>query len=133
MAYNKESWQRYYKKHREDILIRKKTWRMEHPEKTKQIYLKSRIRRKFKIKKYKKLYNILHPYAVNLWNLRKRCNDPSNDKYRWYGAKGIKTYLTLKNMKFLWERDMADQMTEPSIDRINAIGGNKAWPCSLAS
>ncbi len=36
-----------------------------------------------------------------------------------YVKTGIKNYLTIENLKYLWKRDKAHKMKQPSIDRIN--------------
>jgi hypothetical protein len=50
----------------------------------------------------------------------RRCEDPRHASYRWYGGKGIKNYLTLDDLKFMWERYGAAKMKKPSIDRIDS-------------
>lgn len=40
---------------------------------------------------------------------------------RYYG-KGIKNFLTIKDLEYLWFRDKAFTMERPSIDRINPVG-----------
>lgn len=54
-------------------------------------------------------------------NIRKRCNgiDP---KSKYYKGMGIENHLTYEHLQFLWERDKANQMLEPSIDRIDSKG-----------
>lgn len=39
-----------------------------------------------------------------------------------YGKHGIKNYLTKEDVKFLWDRDHAELMKNPSIDRVNPAG-----------
>lgn len=46
-----------------------------------------------------------------------RCTDPKIREYRWYGARGIKNFLTLEHLFYLWHRDNAASMKRPSIDR----------------
>ena len=53
-----------------------------------------------------------------LWNnLKSRCGNPNDKKYKYYGGKGIKIKLTKEDLFILWERDKADKMKQPSIDR----------------
>lgn len=39
-----------------------------------------------------------------------------------YGIRGIKNYLTKEDVEFLWQRDLAEKMEKPSIDRIDPSG-----------
>lgn len=51
-------------------------------------------------------------------SIRHRCKD----KNTCYAKAGIITSLTKDNLKYLWERDRADLMVKPSIDRIDTYG-----------
>lgn len=46
-----------------------------------------------------------------------RCESHKHKSYPWYGARGIKNFLTLDDLRFLWKRDRAGEMLKPSIDR----------------
>jgi hypothetical protein len=37
--------------------------------------------------------------------------------WEWYGGKGIQNFLTVDDMKVLWQRDNAAAMQRPTIDR----------------
>ena len=52
-----------------------------------------------------------------LQNIDLRCNYPNTHGYKYYGGKGIKNHLTYSDLNFLWERDNAIMMKQPSIDR----------------
>lgn len=52
-----------------------------------------------------------------LRTIKQRCYDPRHSSYKWYGGKGIKNFLTLKQLRILWRRDGAAEMLKPSIDR----------------
>ena len=54
------------------------------------------------------------------YNMKYRCNNPKDRKYRYYGGKGIKCYITYLQICYLWERDKANKMKQPSIDRVDA-------------
>lgn len=60
------------------------------------------------------------PWKRVLQNIKKRCENPKNPTYKWYGKRGIKNFLTEENIKFLWFRDKAYLMYKPSIDRKNS-------------
>ena len=55
-------------------------------------------------------------------NLVARCTYPKHIAYKYYGGRGIQNLLTFEELKTLWERDSAAQMTKPSIDRMDNAG-----------
>lgn len=48
-----------------------------------------------------------------------RCNNPKDNKYRWYGGRGIKFELSYNELIYLWVRDRAIELDAPSLDRID--------------
>jgi len=54
--------------------------------------------------------------------IKQRCKNKKYKDYRWYGAKGIKCFLTTDNMIYMWKRDRASLMENPSIDRVDNNG-----------
>lgn len=73
-------------------------------------------------KNYLKKYKQTHRWSVSLYQARLRCNNPNTTYYYRYGGRGIKCFLTLKEIKQLWFRDKAYLMKRPSIDRKNNDG-----------
>ena len=71
---------------------------------------------------YGKKYHKKYPWRKTLKNIRQRCYYKLDRKYEYYGGKGIECYLTLKQIRYLWERDKANLMQQPSIDRIDGKG-----------
>ena len=76
-----------------------RNWRKEHPN-------------------YHKNYNKI--YFQNGWakahsNINSRCNNKNHHYYK----KGIKNFLRIRDLKFLWFRDKAYLLKKASIDRIN--------------
>ena len=58
-----------------------------------------------------------------LWgNINQRCDCPTDKKYKYYGGKGIKVLLKKSDLNFLWHRDEAKNMKQPSIDRKDSNG-----------
>jgi len=55
-----------------------------------------------------------------LVNVEWRCSYPGTNKYEYYGGKGIKCLLSFYDLQYLWERDRAADMVQPSIDRLNS-------------
>lgn len=58
-----------------------------------------------------------------------RCNNPKSNNYKWYGGRGIKNFLTQSDLVFLWKRDNASGMKNPSIDRIDSNGNYTIKNC----
>lgn len=121
MAYkNKEKQKRtrknYYKKNRKKILLKRKIYR----DKNKEI-----INNKKKEAYYK------DPCTYILSNIKRRCNNPKCKDYRWYGKKGIKCLITIKEIRYLYKRDKANKMKKPSIDRINNDGHYELSNCQF--
>lgn len=55
-------------------------------------------------------------------NIIYRCTNPKDRKFKHYGGRGIRCFLTLVEFEFLWHRDYAAAMKQPSIDRIDSDG-----------
>lgn len=96
---------KFYYRNREEVLLQKRCF-----------YKKNRVvllkRHSDWIKNNK--------WYITYSNILKRCNSINNVSYKWYGGKGIKCLLTPRNVKFLWKRDKAQLMKQPSIDRIDS-------------
>ena len=59
-------------------------------------------------------------HLQRLWgNMKSRCENPLNKRYKSYGGKGIRIELTKHDILFLWKRDKAHLLEKASIDRIN--------------
>ena len=70
------------------------------------------------IKRYIEKYNKTYPWAKCMRGIISRCSG----KIQPYHKRGIKNFLTIKNLKILWFRDKAYLLKEPSIDRIDTHG-----------
>ena len=62
------------------------------------------------------------PWVKYLHRAKRRCMDERYWSYKYYGAKGIRCFLSKEQMHFLWKRDKAFEMKKPSIDRIDPKG-----------
>lgn len=69
------------------------------------------------------------PWAKNLFSVQARCNDESHWAYKYYGGRGIKCLLNMKDIKYIWYRDKAHLLSRPSIDRINNDGNYTVRNC----
>lgn len=61
-----------------------------------------------------------YPWMLHAYSCKYRCTNPNRKSYSNYGGKGIKFLLTNEEVKFLWFRDKAYEMKQPSLDRINS-------------
>ena len=82
-----------------------------------------------KMREYRIISKILTPWMVSHRAAKARCNNPNHNRFRWYGAKGIKFLMTTDDFKFLWFRDRAHEMKSPTIDRIDSTGNYELSNC----
>lgn len=66
--------------------------------------------------------NLEREMKKKLHNIKFRCENPKDRKYKNYGGRGIKCLLNVKDMVRLWKRDHASLLTLPSLDRIDTKG-----------
>lgn len=66
-------------------------------------------------KEYNREYFEKHPWVKIHDIIKSRCRHS-------YAKKNIESFLTVNDIKFLWFRDKAHLLDEPSIDRINSKG-----------
>jgi len=69
------------------------------------------------------------PWRKHYQKAKERCEYLKNNRFNMYGARGIKFLMTLEDFKFLWERDRAERMQKPSIDRIDNDGNYTLKNC----
>ena len=98
---------KYYQKNKQKIKERNKKYRNEHKE---------------QYKKIKKNWIKNHLWYISFDGAKQRCTNPNHNKYKYYGGRGIKFLMTMKDFKYLWFRDKAYNMKKPSIDRKNNNG-----------
>ena len=65
------------------------------------------------------------PWAATYSSIITRCYDKTHKYYK----RGIRTFLTLKNLKTLWFRDKGYNMKRPSIHRIDNNGNYNMDNC----
>lgn len=68
---------------------------------------------------YRKKHRGNLPWAKAYFNARARCGNPREPKYKYYGGRGIRCFLTLADVRVLYIRDRAHLLAIPSLDRIN--------------
>lgn len=101
--------QGYYQRNKEKIKQQVLSWRNSNKEK----FL---AYQRAKQKEYRKIFPLRKLYQ----NIKQRCEYPQDKKFQYYGGKGIKCLITSEELRFLWDRDKAILMKQPSIDRIDA-------------
>lgn len=69
-------------------------------------------------RKIKQRYLKSHPWMKTLNGILSRCTSKAQPYYK----KGIKNFLTAKEIRYLWFRDKAYLLKQPSIDRKNSKG-----------
>lgn len=72
---------------------------------------------KLKHTDYMHKYYRLNPWKKFFNKMNQRCNNPKCDSYKYYGGKGIRVRITENEIKKLWLRDKAYELTQPSLDR----------------
>lgn len=105
----KEAVRQWYLKNKERRLFLNKIWALKNPEKTKELAKKSYLNQK-----------INFPWKAHYKSAYARCNNPNHRGYKYYGGRGIQLKMTIEEFKFLWFRDKAYLLKEPSIDRIDS-------------
>ena len=112
---NRDYWREYhhdrYLKNKERLLELNRKWVLKNKEAVKAIkkrYLeKNKWRRKI---------------SVLISDIKYRCDNKKSPKYKFYGGRGIKNFLKANDLITLWNRDKADKLEKPSIDRIDCNG-----------
>jgi len=118
--YNVNYGRNYFKLNHEEILkYNKKRYKKKRKHLLKQSYesfLRNKEHHYARHRKWRK--TTVGKANVILGRIRRRCNDRKEPKYRWYGGRGIKCFLVVKDVLFLMKRDKFDTLKNPSIDRI---------------
>lgn len=77
---------------------------------------------------HKRKKDVRKPWDATRRNIINRVKKNSKDK-RWYFDRGIKNFLKLEDVKYLWFRDKAYEMKKPSIDREDPFGHYELTNC----
>jgi hypothetical protein len=62
------------------------------------------------------------PWKLIYWDIKKRCISKGSSNHKYYIDKGIECLISEEEVKYLWFRDKAYLMEQPSIDRKNSNG-----------
>jgi hypothetical protein len=74
-----------------------------------------------------------HPLYITWRNMRRRCEDPADKSYRWYGARGINVCDRWHSFKNFVEDMGAPPSPEHTVDRINPDGHYEPSNCRWAT
>ena len=122
MIDKKEYASKYYIKNKNIIKNRAKQWYRDNKDKAlKRLKITNkewRNNNRDKTREMSYRYSRKWPWVRTYRSINTRCG--SNN---FYINRGIKTTLTVTQLKMLWFRDKAYKMTKPSIDRINREKG----------
>jgi hypothetical protein len=77
------------------------------------------------LRKYRKIFIKNNPWYRHYNNIISRTNCKKSRYYK----RGIKNLMNAKDVKELWFRDKAYEMTNPSIDRIDGNGNYEKSNC----
>lgn len=88
-------------------------------------YLQNKEKILIRGKKWKQKY----PWKRTLSQIKQRCYNTNNIKYKDWGGRGIKCLITSEELKQLWFRDKAYLLNKPSIDRKDNNGNYTLKNC----
>lgn len=97
-----------------------KKWIKEHKDEVDLYHINYRKKNKDIINKRNRDLKIKYPWYYSYNRAKQRCNNPNCKDYPWYGLKGIQFLLTKEDCAYIWDRDKANLMKIPSIDRIDS-------------
>lgn len=69
--------------------------------------------------------------SLMLSSIKQRCENPNAKRYHRYGGRGIKNLISREDINFLWDRDNASSLKNPSIDRIDNDGNYILDNCQI--
>ena len=123
----------YYKSHKE--LFRKKyiKWATNNPERRKELGRIQYRRNPLKFQRRKKLWKKLnwstYRFSRLYSSIKSRCTNPNSTGYKNYGGRGVKNFLYPNDLRYIWIRDHANRMKQPTIDRIDNNGDYELSNC----
>lgn len=74
-------------------------------------------------------YRRINRWRYSYYLAKRRCRCETNNKFKYYGGRGIKLLMDANDFRFLWERDNGHEMKVPTIDRIDPDGHYEISNC----
>ena len=74
-------------------------------------------------------FYVKNPWQKHLRYAQNRCRYPDKIGFKYYKGKGIQCLLTPTDVRHLWDRDAANKLSKPSLDRINSDGHYELSNC----
>ena len=106
-----------------------KQYKIKNKEKIKESMKIYRQKKKIEISQQRKDKYERYPWKRTLINIKSRCNNKNHPRYKDYGGRGIECNITEEELKFLWFRDKAYLLNQPSIDRKDNDGNYELSNC----
>ena len=92
----------------------------EYRERAKEYEKKNREKSTKQLRKRRAFIKLHFPWILHWKYAQRRCVDPNESNYKYYGGKGIQMLLTKEETRRLYIRDRAWELKKPTIDRINS-------------
>jgi hypothetical protein len=119
-------WRKYYYRNRDKELLDGKEYYRSHKNRILEKSRKNYLNSKEIVCKRSIAWRKNNPFKAKLSALlngiRARCRRKKHIAYKYYGKRGIKCELEFKDILYLWQRDNANSLKRPSIDRIDNDG-----------
>ena len=120
----KEYYKAYRKKHRAEnkqkYIDWVKNWVTDNP-----------VKRKAICQRYLRNNPIRRKLTLLLAAAKQRCNNPKNIAYKYYGGRGVRCYLELADVEFLWVRDKGYELKKATLDRVNPDSHYRLMNCRI--
>ncbi len=127
--YLKKYQQEYYLKNKDKVSERNRIYREKNREQIREYSRENYSKNKQAKRDEMKEYFLKNPWLIALYSAKARCTNPNNAKYPRYGGRGIKFLLTKEEIKIIWFRDKAYNLSTASIDRKNNDGNYEYSNC----
>lgn len=133
---------RYYQENRDRLRTEQKAYTTEHKEDKKEYDKIYKEKNKEHYQKWAKEYWLKNKDKIkarkntrrwqeSCYKAKQRCTNPKCEDYKNYGGRGIKFLMTTKDFEYLWFRDNAEKLKQPTIDRKDNDGNYELSNCEF--